>query len=587
MNRVTSKRSPNMKIQNCKTCSQDFEILDEDITFYEKMKTGLPSFCPECRLKKRLVWRNEMTLYRRACDLCKKQIISIYSPDKPYTVYCRECFHSDAWDPMSFGITFDPTHPFLEQFRELQLKVPRISSFVFQNTASEYVNGAAYNKNCYMIFRSDSNEDTLYSYSTTNAKSSSDLLNCNECDTCYNCIGCSKCYQTKYSEDCTNSQNLLFCKNCVNCQDCIGCVNLHNVRYALFNEVYSKEEYLKKVEELQLGSRENLLSVEKQLKEFWTKFPVKYLHGMRNMNVSGDYISNSKNAHTAFDSEELENSKFINHGDHAKDSYDSYVLVDKSELSYNVVSGIALSNVVSGNCIWHGYNISYSDTCENSHNLFGCVGLKKKEYCILNSQYTKEEYEKLVPIIIANMNAIPYSDGKVSYIYGDFFPENFSPFAYNETVALEYFPLTKNEILNAGLKWKEPETKKYEITLQSDSMPDTIEGVDESITSEIISCQHTDNCKHQCTKAFRITKDELIIYKKLHVPLPTLCFNCRNEERIAKRNPCKLYQRSCMCDKANHMNHKGAHCSETFETSYSPERKEIVYCESCYQQEVS
>ncbi len=576
-----------MTNQTCKTCRKEFEIRDEDLVFYDKMKVPVPGFCPECRLKQRLIWRNEKSLYRRDCDLCKKQIISIYSPDKPYTVYCRECFHSDEWDPISFSFSLDLKRPFLEQFHELQLRVPRISSFVFQNTASEYVNGAAYNKNCYMIFRSDSNEDLSYSYSTSNSRSSSDLLNCNECDMCYDSIGCSKCYRVLSSEDCSTSQNLILCKNCVNCQDCIGCVNLHNVQYAIFNEIYTKEEYLEKVKGLGVESRVNLSNLREQLKDFQIQFPVKYLHGLRNNNVTGDYISNSKNAFVAFDSVELEDSKFINHGDHAKDSYDSYVLVDKSERSYNVVSGIALSNVLSGNCIWHGYNISYSDTCENSHDLFGCVGLRKKEYCILNQQYSKEEYEKLVPEIIKNMKDIPFKDSGVDYTYGDLFPMSFSPFAYNETVAHEYFPSDKSIIENAGLKWKNEEKKEYNSTLDADVTPDEIKSVEDSIIKEIIACSHKDNCSHQCTKAFRITQDELNIYRRLYVPLPVLCFNCRNGERISKRNPCKLWARSCICDKQNHANHDGKICEVSFETSYAPERKEIVYCEQCYQQEVA
>ena len=39
-----------------------------------------------------------------------------------------------------------------------------------------------------------------------------------------------------------------------------------------------------------------------------------------------------------------------------------------------------------------------------------------------------------------------------------------------------------------------------------------------------------------------------------------------------------------MCDKTNH-DHNGK-CQIEFETSYAPERLEIVYCESCYNQEI-
>jgi hypothetical protein len=47
----------------------------------------------------------------------------------------------------------------------------------------------------------------------------------------------------------------------------------------------------------------------------------------------------------------------------------------------------------------------------------------------------------------------------------------------------------------------------------------------------------------------------------------------------------KLWHRQCMCSK-NHPHH-GGRCSNEFETSYSPDRKEIVYCEQCYNSEVA
>jgi hypothetical protein len=57
---------------------------------------------------------------------------------------------------------------------------------------------------------------------------------------------------------------------------------------------------------------------------------------------------------------------------------------------------------------------------KGSSNLFGCIGLRGKEYCILNKQYTKEEYETLVPKIIEKMKA----DGE----WGEFFHQRISPF---------------------------------------------------------------------------------------------------------------------------------------------------------------
>ena len=39
--------------------------------------------------------------------------------------------------------------------------------------------------------------------------------------------------------------------------------------------------------------------------------------------------------------------------------------------------------------------------------------------------------------------------------WGEFFPSSLSPFGYNETVAQEYFPLDKSEVVNRGWNWRD------------------------------------------------------------------------------------------------------------------------------------
>ena len=106
----------------------------------------------------------------------------------------------------------------------------------------------------------------------------------------------------------------------------------------------------------------------------------------------------------------------------------------------------------------------------------------------------------------------------------------------------------------------------------------------EDIVGKVIECAHRGTCNEQCTEAFKIISSELQFYKKMNLPIPHLCPNCRHYQRLKKRNPLKLWHRICMCEKKNHT-HKGK-CPVEFETSYAPERPEIIYCEQCYQQEV-
>ncbi|MFH1781532.1 MAG: zinc-ribbon domain containing protein, partial [Patescibacteria group bacterium] len=102
-----------MKSQ-CQNCFKTFEITDNDQEFYNKMKVPAPTFCPDCRNQRRLVWRNELSLYPDECDLCKKKIISQYSPDKPYKVYCGDCWYSDKWNPLDYAQDYDFNKPFFE-----------------------------------------------------------------------------------------------------------------------------------------------------------------------------------------------------------------------------------------------------------------------------------------------------------------------------------------------------------------------------------------------------------------------------------------------------------------------------------------
>jgi len=172
--------------------------------------------------------------------------------------------------------------------------------------------------------------------------------------------------------------------------------------------------------------------------------------------------------------------------------------------------------------------------CHTSSNLFGCVGLRNKQYCILNKQYSKEEYEALVPKIKAHMTDMPYVDsaGRI-YKYGEFFPFEFSLLAFNQSSAQEYFPKTKEEVLAMNLPWHDADPHEYESTLTSDQLPDSIEEVGDEILKERIQCQ-------DCKKAYLIIAKELAFYQRFKIPLPRKCYQCRYADRLANRNPRKI-----------------------------------------------
>ncbi len=565
--------------KSCQNCKKDFVIEPDDFSFYEKMKVPAPTWCPECRLVKRLAWRNERSLFKRKCDLCGQEKILMFPKESPYKVYCFSCWWSDKWDGKTYAKDYDFKKPFFEQFRKLFVSVPRMGIIQQRvNVNSEYTNRASDNKNCYLIFAAADNENCSYGTSVWDSKDSMDNYNIHNCELCFECIDCVGSNRLLYSKDSSSCTNSAFLLNCRNCNDCFGCVNLRNKSHCIFNEQFSKEEYKKSIEKFQLHERSSIDKMQEKFKEFSQKFFQREFVGKHNINVSGNWFSECKNVQYGFNCEKVEDGKYLFGIMGAKDVMDYTYWGKDSELIYECSSiGYQCSQVLFSNECWEQLiRAQYCMNCHSSADLFGCVGLRKKQYCIFNKQYTKEEYEALLPKIIEHMNSMPYIDslGR-EWKYGSTFPLDVHLFAYNETIAQELFPISKEDALKQGYRWIKPEAKNHNITLKAEDVPDSIGSVDESILKEVIGCDHAGKCNHQCTEAFKITQNDLNFYKRMNIPLPKLCPNCRHFARLSQRAPIKLFNRQC------------AKCQKDIKTSFSDDKFETVYCEACYNQEVA
>jgi hypothetical protein len=304
----------------------------------------------------------------------------------------------------------------------------------------------------------------------------------------------------------------------------------------------------------------------------------KYAFIYASQNTTGDYNHNVRNVKACFDTYNAENIAYSNRMLDSKDCLDNSG-VGYGELIYESVAGTQNTFMLSF-CyitIQGCRQCEYSLILKNCANCFGCVGLTNAKFCIFNKQYEEKEYYEMVAKIKEHMNAMPYIDSKGRvFKYGEFFPYDMSPFGYNETNALDFFPISKEEALSKGYPWKDKERKAYNPTIESKNLPDSINDVDESILNEVISCPNNGDQMTQCTSAFKIVPAELQFYKLKNLPLPTHCPNCRHYERQKYRNSMRLYNRNCM---------KGG-CVNTFKTTYAPDRPEVVYCEKCYQSEV-
>ncbi len=563
----------------CRNCANDFAVETDDLLFYEKIDVPLPTLCPDCRYQRRIANRNEWELYRRNCSKCQAGMVSIYNPEYPGPVYCLKCFWSDEWDALTYGADFDLSRPFFEQFRELRFRTPKVTVAHFRCVGSDYTNQSQDLKNCYLCFAGDASEDCMFGSWYFHCRECVDGSMLHSCELLYDALNCTNCSRSAYLENCADCFESLFLKDCKGCSNCFGCVGLRNKSYYWHNEELSKEEYQSRLNAF-VRSRHNINEEQKNLAALALTVPTKYYQGMKIINSTGAYLQNTKNTRYAFNAGDAEDSSY------AQDAWGIKNCMDITESAYNELDyemegiGYTARNIGVSRS-WNIFNSRYSENCFSANNVFGCVSLHKKDYCILNKQYTKEEYEALAPKIVEHM--------KATGEWGEFFPAEISPFAYNETVAQHYFPLTKEEVLKNGWRWYDRPAREYTVTMHHADLPETIADTPDTITGETISCSSQDTeegkASHSaCTTAFRVTKDELALYRRMNVPVPSQCFPCRFRDRLNKRTPRQLWHRECMCESAGHQ-HEGK-CANTFETSYAPTQAERVYCEGCYQQEV-
>ena len=466
--------------KNCQNCKNSFIIEPDDFSFYEKIKVPPPTWCPECRLQRRLVWRNERALYKRKCGAPghTEDIISYYPSDAPYTVYDLKYWWSDAWDAADYGQEYDFSRPFFAQFKELLDRVPHaaLSSNYATMVNSDYSNWAGDCKNCYLVTDADYVEDSGYCSSIFKSKECYDSNTVAESELCYESFNVHKCYRTFYSVSCHESSDLWFSKGLVGCSHCFGCMDLRKKSYHIFNEPYSKDAYEQKMTEL-LGDRsaERMAELVLQAEAHWLKYPGKSMRGIQNVNSFGDYVYHSKNVRHGFFVDGAEDSKFVSliHSPGTKDCFDYTDWGDNAQRVYeSIACGLGVDNIKFSNLVvLNSKNATYSYWSYGCSDIFGCSDLRKKQYCILNKQYTKNEYEGLVPKIVKHMNDMPYIDARGrTYRYGEFFPFDLMRFAYNETMAQEIFPLTEERAKESGFPWRAHKARDYQITRSADSL---------------------------------------------------------------------------------------------------------------------
>lgn len=537
--------------QDCTNCRQNFQLEAADLDFLKKFEVPTPTFCPDCRNQRRMAFRNDRNFYRRECDLCKKAIISIYSLEKPFPVYCKDCYLSDRFDPLSYGVDFDPSRSLFEKFAEMRARVPRMASYQTQSENSDYTVHSAKNKNCYMGNSFRECENVFYADFAQYSKDSADLFMCSYMEKCYDCTDSDRCYHSIHLENCLSTNFSCLSFDCLSCNNLLACVGLRRKEFMILNQPVSKELFQETWDRFNKDPafREEIT---KKYHELRLQVPVKNFWEKNSENCTGNYIVSSKNAEHSYNIRNVEDSRYNFDTIDMKDTMD-LTRAAGGEFLYEIHAMIDLFFSKFCNLCYQSSELEYCDNCQASKKSFACMGLKSHSYCVLNKQYSPEDYARLVEQIKNQM--------KATGEYGEFFPVSLSPFGYNETMAQDNYPLSREEALAKGFKWKDEDPRAYQT--QSCTVPDDIAATPDSITNEILACE-------SCRKNYKIIPQELKLYRDLGVSVPKRCFACRHKERKSLQNPRRLWQREC------------AECKLPLVTTYEPARKEKIFCDACY-----
>lgn len=537
--------------KGCQNCRKNFEIPQEDLDFYAKIspifkgKTHtipIPKLCPQCRRQRRMSFRNERSLYMRKCDLTGKTIISAYSQDKPFKVFHHTDWETDAWDPMDYAKNYDSDKSFFKQFNDLQKVVPKKALHIPDTMINcDYCNYGGNAKNCYLCFAPYESQNCLYSrvpYACQYDVDGEANIMSQYTYQCISCVNCYECQYCQYSENCKNSAFLI---DCTSCSNCFGCIGQKHKKYLLLNQQLSKEQYEQKTSDI-LKSPEKLEEFKKQFEKTKALSIYKFVRNTNVENCTGDILRNCKNCFDSYDLLNQEDSRYCElGGEQTHHAYDTTIAGLNLINAYEQIGSLCCHDSAFLVYVNNNQNCYYCISCKNCKQCFGCEGLKYKEYCILNKQYTKEQYEELVSRIINAM----IEAGQ----WGEFFPTGISPYAYNESLAYTYFPLSKEEVLAKAWQWKDIEDNIKKLTPRED----------------LKVC-------NECHNHYKLIKQEKDFYQKYHLTIPEKCPNCRYKERVNSMNPMLTWERKCMNES----------CKTIFKTTYSPDRPEKIYCEKCY-----
>lgn len=543
-----------MEKRVCKFTGKEFSISEQEKNAYNHVGLPLPDIHPLERHRYHFTYANPITLYWAKEGRTGKRILSGFDPAEHAVIYDGSFWMSGEFDARDYGREFDFNMPFFDQWQELFQAVPKPALTMLRTEDCDYSNYLLDCKRCYLTFNTIGAEGLMYSVRGPFSKESIELFNSTGCELCFRCINSLKCYNVKFAEFAVSCVDSTFLWDCEDCNHCYQCANLKHKSYCIQNQQYTKEEYEQKMKDIDLSSHQMWAAEEAKFQIFLKNRPIRAERLVNCQDSDGVLLTNCRNCHNCFTMVEGDNN-YNSYGRQLTDSCDANGWNGCSHILHTD-GAISSRGVYFSWGTENSHSIGYSYVAVNCHDCFGCYGIKNGDYCILNKRYTKEEYEKLLPRVIAHM--------KETGEWGQWFPHSKSPYYYDETdAALVFPPPTEEESRRMGLRMRPQEKAESASGSPASEIPDRVAEFSQADVEKTFLCEKTG-------RAYRVTKQELTMHQRFEVPLPRRSWQARIAEYYAAAYP---FPHEVTCE----------NCNKKMYSFIDPQKTtRPLWCDACY-----
>jgi len=548
----------------CALTGEKWNMTDEEIGWYKKFNVPPSKLAPETRRRFLFGFPVGLAAWYKPHAETGQKTLSCVHQDSPFKI-----LPDKEWFDRDFSRTepvLETKQSFFDQFKNLAYAIPvaaRRDDGSNINTLGFHILGC---QDSYMMFCSGTMKRCFNSAFSFDCEDSTDILNSVGCfNSAYlsRVFNSNNCIFSLESRGCDQSAFLFDCRNC---RDCFAATNKQNKRYIFFNEQLTKEEYQKRIAQIDLAS---FSQFETQKNKFWEL--LKTAVWPENFNTagtdsSGEYLENCVRCHHEYNSAKSTDGFFSAISFEFNNSAFSLRISWGSDTFYSCDTN-ASNNIKFCFRVWHSRNMEYCMDCMNCENCFGCFGLQRKKFHIFNIPYSEEAYWLKVDEIKCAM----LERGE----YGEFFPAAFSAVGFQFSMGDAFFGYSEDELCRLDVPLLNPNSGAVVVSngLETfDVIPQKLLP-DSSLNPQADEFVGRPILDFEIGRKFSITSDELALYRRLRLPLPRQHFLTRLSNLIRLSNFAVPELVKCgNCQKS----------IVTYKNATFSERR--VLCQQCYNQ---